>query len=346
MALDNNSAYKEADLLDVNSGATYPLILGREIWMPTLWVGSAELPVVADGADPDSCGAWNTPAIGEHTEEFSIKIQKFWNLRNRLNIALVGSSRVKSGVDPSLFTSGKALNWSFSGNEAIGARRIVENYLLPQSPRLQVVLLNLMPGWLFWRREVVWQDIRLSKGYRYDEAHSFWSSGVPSDYLNQVAGKSWSLSPYFDSLGGRDYGPGGNWGSEPIPYMNAYAEAFEEEPFASNWADLVATIELCDKRRIHVILVNFPQSPLYANTPVMGKYGPSWAAWHELSRRVDSLQVKYPYLHYYDAHRNANHDFPESCFGNEDHLNHNGAILMTARLDSMIKTYRLREIPD
>ncbi|MEK7392498.1 MAG: hypothetical protein AAB214_08005, partial [Fibrobacterota bacterium] len=156
---------------------------------------------------------------------------------------------------------------------------------------------------------------------------------------------TWPLTPFIDSLGGRDYGTGGSWGVDPVWYAPPAVEDFEAEPFLSNWTDLVETISMCEVRRIHVLLVNFPQSPLYANSPYMGKYGPTWANWQELSRRLDSLQTRHPYLHFYDAHRGARHEFPQAAFGNEDHLNHTGAILLTGKLDSIIRTFELREIP-
>jgi len=339
------TVYKEIGMLDLQDGTTTPLLQGAELWMPNLWVGSVELPVVADGADPDSSGAWITPSVGEHTEEFSVKIQRFWNLRNRLNIAFVGSSRGKSGVNPSLFTTGKTLNWGYSGNEAIGARSIVEHYVLPHAPRLQVVILSLMPGWMFNYRTWTWQDIAATVGFQYDNNHGFWKKGVPSSYLSYVARRTWSLSPYVDSLGGREYSNDG-WGSESPPAYPPAVESFDGEPFLSNWTDLEATIAMCEQRRIHVILVNFPQNPNYKNTPYMGKYGPTWATWRKLSAMLVDLQASHPYLHYYDANMDGGHDYASSSFTNEDHLGRLGAAILSGRLDSLIKSFDLRGIPN
>jgi hypothetical protein len=160
-----------------------------------------------------------------------------------------------------------------------------------------------------------------------------------------VGRRTWSLSPFFDSLGGRPYSSDG-WGTDNPPVNPPATENFDEEPFLANWNDLEATFDLCELRKIQVVLVNFPQSPYYSNSPYMGKYGPTWSTWRNLSEKILGLQAAHAYLHNYDANKDGHHDYDSASFTNEDHLGRLGAAILSARLDSLIRTLELREIPN
>jgi hypothetical protein len=196
---------------------------------------------------------------------------------------------------------------------------------------------------MFMYRQFTWQDIAATVGYRYDQNHAFWQSQVPASYLALVAQRTWTLSPYFDSLGGRNYRAAG-WGGPNPTATPPVSEDLTREPFLSNWTDLVQTVEICEQIGVHVVLVNFPQAPGFRSTAYMGKYGPTWATWKEISRRLVALQASHPYLHFYDANLDGNHDYVDSQAINSDHLSHAGAVVLTGRLDSMLRTFTLRSV--
>ncbi len=335
-ALDATNSAHAVYLLDLQTGATTRILAGTDLWQPSLWVGRPIPALVPGGADPDSTAAWNTPASDYIREEFAIKNRGFWLVRDRIEIAAIGSSRIKSGISSSTFTTGKAYNWGWSGSDPTGDRRVLEDYVLPQCPRLKVVILSLMPGWLFqYRGEIGWATLQPSLGYTYDKNHDFWRNGLPQGFLEITSSRSWSNSWFFDSLGTAQYGSLG-WESEAPILIPQVSEDFESPNFKGNWNDLMAMANICRSRSIDLILVNFPQSPGYAKTGHMGRYGPTWTTWHEIQRRLRAEEAANPWFHFYDAHADGHHDYPDSAGGNCDHLSAAGGRQLSRRLDSLI----------
>jgi len=339
-AIDGAGARRNLYLVDLESGASLGIASGVDLWQPSLWIGGAGSPLVHGDADPDSAGAWNTPETDYTQEEFAIKTRAFWLSKDRIEIAAIGSSRIKAGILPGEFRWGTAFNFGFSGSEPVADRRVLEDYVLPQCPRLQVVVLSLMPGWLFtYRGELAWNRILATWGYRYDSSHGFWKRGVPQDFLPVVAARSWPASPRYDSMGAT-FLPPGTWGAAPPPVILPPIEDFESDAFRRNWNDLVAMADSCRARGIDLVLVNFPQAPGYAQTAYMGKYGPTWETWAIVAARLRSMEAANPRFHFYDAHADGLHDYPDSAATNFDHLSTAGARILSRRLDSLVAAIR------
>ncbi|HNY29948.1 MAG TPA: TIGR02171 family protein [Fibrobacteria bacterium] len=337
VAVEPSGTHKEIHLLDLVSETSVPLLSAEELWMPNLWVGPTGANLSLEDSELDSAGAWTIPKNTYELEEFAIKTRAFWMRKDSVEIAFIGSSRAKAGFDPTLIRSGSAFNWAYSAAEIQGNRKVVEQYLLPHASRLRVVLLSLMPGWMFSYRSKSWTDIEAGFGYRYDANHRFWREGVPRSYLEVVGARSWPTSSLFDSLGGT-YHDQNDPVASPPPWLipAGTSEDFAKEPFVSNWTDLVATIDTLNRRGIQVVLVNFPQNKGYKDTPYAGIYGPTWATWKELTKRIRTLEAGRPLFHFYDANRDGLHDYPSWEFINADHLNSLGAIRLTSRLDSIL----------
>lgn len=340
-AIDLAGAHQHLHVLDLESGVSTLVASGEDLWQPALWVDRAATTGPEPQADADSSGAWNSPATDYTQEEFAIKARAFRAVREGVEIAAVGSSRMKAGIDPGSFTHGLAFNWGFSGADPVADREVLENYVLPHAPRLKVVLLSLMPGWWFdWRGEMVWQKVQASIGYRYDAAHDFWRAGVPDGYDSVVAARSWSASPSYDTLGGTRIDPHWwNLGGLP-PCTPPTTEDTSGAIFRKNWADLEAMAALCQARGVHLVLVNFPQDPDYARTACMGKYGPTWETWRILKARLRDLETRMSMVRLVDAHADGAHDYPDSAATNFDHLSWIGAQKLSGRLDSLIGTFR------
>jgi uncharacterized protein (TIGR02171 family) len=336
-AITPSGAYANLYLLDLDSGRSTRIASGRELWHPALWVGDAGAGVVAGDADPDSSGAYNTPETDYSQEEFAIKTRAWWLAKDRVEIAAIGSSRVKAGILPELLGQGRAFNFGVSGGEPVMDRRVLEDYVLPHAPKLKVVILSLMPGWLFqFRGQLVWDRVAVTDGVRYDRDHGFWEGGLPDGFLDLVRRRSWASSRSFDSLGGTVI-PRGKWGSV-AEFTTPPAEDFQSSPFVENWADLEAMADSCSARGIHLVIVNFPQAPVYATSPVMGKYGPTWATWKAIQSRLRALETAKPFLHFYDANMDGSHDYPDSAAINADHLSVVGARILSTRLDSLLNS--------
>lgn len=337
-AVDPANARRNLYLIDLDSARAIRIASGEDLWQPALWIGEASAP--ASGVDSDSAGAWNSPATDYAQEEFAIKARAYWLVRERIEIAAIGSSRVKAGIAPEVFSRGKAFNWGVSGGDPVSDRRVFEGYVLPQSPKLKVVVLSLMPGWLFWiRGDLLWNHVSATVGYRYDAGHGFWRDGLPSGFLDAVAARTWSASSLYDTMGGTKVDPHWwNTGATP-PCEPPPTEDFSGEVFQRNWADLTAIVDTCRARRIHLVLVNFPQDPAYAKTACMGKYGPTWATWAALKGRIQALGASNPWFHFLDAHADGAHDYAPEAATNFDHLSWIGAAQLSRRLDSLIAMF-------
>lgn len=338
-AIDGTGAYKNLYLVDVDAGSSTRIASGEQLWQPALWIGGQVPPITPGQADPDSSGAWNTPEVSVSQSEFAAKTQKFWPRRNLIEIAAIGSSRLKDGILPLEFHQGNAFNWGFDGSESIGDFAILRNYLLPHAPRLKVVIVSLMPGWLLnFRGDISWNSIPRTSGYRYDSSHSFWRNGIPSGYLEHVASRSMVAASKFDAAGSFSLEANG-WGASTPEYTIYPPDHLDRLEFSANWNELVSIIDTCARRNIHLIMVNFPQSPAYRNTPSMGRWGPGWSTWSLLKARLSKLDSAKTSFHFYDANADGLHDYPDSAAWNSDHLSSIGARMLTRRLDSMIATF-------
>lgn len=334
-AISHTGSQANLYVLDLDSGRSTRIASGRDLWHPALWVGAAGAGVVAGDAHPDSSGAYNTPETDYAQEEFAIKARAWWLVKDRIEIVAMGSSRVKAGILPEGFGPGKAFNFGVSGGEPVMDRRILEDYVLPHAPRVKVVVLSLMPGWLFqYRGQLVWDRVKVSDGVRYDRSHGFWASGLPEGFLEHVRRRNWATSRFFDTLGGTVISRG-KWGTV-AEYAAPPVEDVRSAEFESNWADLEAMVDSCAARGIHLVLVNFPQAPVYATSPVMGKYGPTWASWRTIRTRLRAMEAAKPLMHFYDANLDGGHDYPDSAAINADHLSVVGARILTSRLDSVL----------
>jgi len=338
-AIDGSGGQKNLYALDLTTGSSLKIASGEDLWQPGLWVGGMAKTNSVGGIDLDSAGAWNTPSLGYAQEESAIKLRGFFGLRDRIRIAAVGSSRIKAGIVAEDFQAGMGFNLGFSASETMADRIVIENYLLPHARNVKAIALSLMPGWMFSHRgDLEWSGLTASLGYRYDLAHGFWKDTLPPAYLERVASRVWPMSEGFDSLGTMELS-GNGWGAVPPVCAPPASEDFEGENFQANWKDLMVIVSLCQIRGIHLVLVNFPQSPAYAATACMGKYGPSWEAWKELRRRILAVQASNPYFHFYDANADGMHDYPDSAAWNEDHLSTSGAHILSRRLDTILQAW-------
>lgn len=335
IAQNSSGANQEIRLLDLETGRSQVLSISDEVWMPKLWIGK-QIRRVDSSARFDSAGLWNTPELGV-TVDFSHKASRFWRLRDQLDYVLLGSSRVRYGLNPQSIKSGLTLNWGLDGGEFYTAKNVLEDYILPHTPRLKGVVMSIEPGWWFKFTQQAWPAVASTVGYRFDANHGFWKAGIPSGYLEAVAGRKLPIRN-FDSLGG-DIHPVSQFGWGSTECHPPATEDMDAEPFASNWNDLETSIRSLESRRIHLVLLNFPQNPLYRNVPeCMGRYGPSWSTWRILQQRLRSLEAAHPYFHFYDANLDGMHGYPWNFFLDADHLADSGAIRLSTSLDSVLRS--------
>lgn len=336
MALESNSAYKEAHLLDLNSGTATPLVSGHEIWMPMLWVGSTAPEPVAGAANPDSTGRYFDPVETPEGTIFGERLLQFWLRKDSADVVVLGSSH-SSGLLPSHFPSHRMLNLSVPASTIPDWDKIARRIVLPNAPRLKVMTINLMAGWFFpsggaWPGGCWSSSLASTTGMRYDSAHDYWKSGFLPGFVDQVKLRLGARSAPIVPTG-IDY-IGAGWGGV-VDLHPASREDSTLPEFTANMASVEALAATLARLGIHLVMINAPQSPAYRKTVYAGRYGPTWPAYHAILERFRDLESRNPYFHLYDAYLDGMHDYVEEEAGNWDHLAIRGSQKLGRRLDSL-----------
>jgi hypothetical protein len=326
--------------INLDTKAVLQVVEGVELSDPYLWIGQPHDTSSLCGFS-DSLGNYGVPPLSGDQVLFSYKMHLFWKLHRNLEIAFVGSSQVYSGIDCAKLPGYTALNLGNSGAGVLASANLIRNYILPSCPKIKLIGISAGIYWLgnpggeagdSWTTA-----LSQSKGYQYDLHHNFWREGFPAGFDECVA-----QAPYLtyfncdtaglcldqcDSWGGAapDMAAGGdwNWGLTDPEYVD-------------NFNEITRLIEDCAEAKVHVLMVNFPESPAYKNTDHYSRFGPSWATGKTVAAQLKSLEGSHPNFHFYDAYNDGNHDYSDAEAINWNHLCPKGADKLTGRIDSLV----------
>ena len=118
----------------------------------------------------------------------------------------------------------------------------------------------------------------------------------------------------------------------------------------SNWTDkmpdavtwqidrLHRFLEKTESRGIYVVGIVFPQNPLYRETGSWGRYGPRRSEIPVILDSLYELEKEFGHFQLMNENKMGNHDYVDFMALNTDHLSHEGAVQITRRLDSLLKT--------
>ena len=130
--------------------------------------------------------------------------------------------------------------------------------------------------------------------------------------------------------------PSGGWGDTLIDKGDyAFSDTFVQ----TNLRTIAASADTLAAHGVELIIVNYPQNPLYKYTSSIGRYGPSRATYGLVTQWVDSLCRANPSVHFYDANNGGDHDYDGSEAFDPNHLNYLGAQKLSRRLDSLLTLY-------
>lgn len=337
-SIDAAGAYRHLYLVDVRTGVSTRIVeaSSSDLWQPALWVGGA-IPV--GNVVRDSLFQYGYPENAADNIELLARLPLFWIQHQDVEAVALGSSHTSNGILPSEFGSVRMLNLAFAGSRLPDQRDALLTYVLPHAPKLKWVVLSLMPGWLFgqgWTTS--WDKTMLSKGAIHDRAHGGWPDSLPAGWSGQAKDlfDSYLLGGLFDSLGGYLGNKTANgWGRER-PEMQDQSEGRDStDPTLVRSLDSLRSLaQILSARGVKTILVAFPQSPGYRNTPLSGRYGPSWATYGAIKAVISGWNI--PGFHFYDAHLDGLHDYTDAEAQNWDHLNEIGARKISRRIDSLM----------
>lgn len=331
-------------LVDIKDSSILTLVEGNELWHPTLWVEHNHNRLPSDTTlAADSLGVYMLETSVLEARILKVKMDLFWTNRTFAKIAITGSSRSFSGINPTLLTAGYALNYSFSAQDMASTEFFVNNYYLPLEMNIQTIVIALdIDRWSF-TDENFNSIYNSAPGYAYDEQHGFWKNGAPAMMPKIVLD---NISPDPHEYGIYAYNRGEYKseisGLDDSPEVNFLAYNKQKADF--NKKKLQSIIDVAKSYGVNVVGVIFPQSPLYIKSEnIWGRYGPSLDDAANLLDYLDSLAKANDNFYILDEYKNGQNDYKSTDFSNEDHLGLDGADKLSKRLDSLL--LKIKENP-
>jgi hypothetical protein len=253
--------------------------------------------------------------------------------------AFVGSSPTYFGIDPSYISNVKALNLGAMNSSQILGLTIVNNYALPQLPNLKIIGIGLDPGQIDDFNVVNPYMTGLSRaiGYELDQTNNFWKNGLPLQIQQKIAlfdsSSSW---PDFFSTGFTIQKASNGWGPTLIDGTDY---DFENDTIQRNFSIFKTLADTLASHGIHLLVIEFPESPAYKQTSMIGRLGPSRTTYAKIVSWLRAIEQANPYFHFYDANMDGNHDYSDAEALDCNHLGYLGARKLSMRIDSLFGTY-------
>ena len=284
----------------------------------------------------DSIGLYDDPPGGEAQNDFAVKMHLFWKLHNDLDIIFIGDPTLYCGIDCGAIDNYQGLNMgiNFCGISCMSA--IIDNYLLVHAPKLKLVGVNVPFYFEIWLGSAE-NTIGQSKGYLYDKAHDFWKDGVPAGFDYAISKQPFPslMDHMWDSLGLRLWDCQG-WGDTVPDQAFARNWTVNDSGYKAQFSAIVEIIENLSLRHVHLLMINFPESPYYRNTSYFTRFGPGWETGRAVIAQLKALDDMYPYFHFYDAYLEGNHDYTNGEATSYDRLCPVGAAKLTGRVKRLI----------
>jgi uncharacterized protein (TIGR02171 family) len=311
------------------------LAAGENLVQPGLWLGTSATP---GELDLDSLGYYNDPPVDASQAILATKMPLFWSGHDQWELVALGTSQVAYGINPQRFTGIRAFNFAFDSNEWLGTREMTVNYVLNHCPKLKVVIIDLLFGRMGYVSDG-WKSRSVTKGFVYDRDHGYWKDSLPAGFVEGVLQAPNGIDNNYDAYG---YYPAASagWGPNPLPMELGIDWTTDDPQYQENFRQLEDFARLLTAAKIHLIIVNCPNSPAYKDTPYYQRYGPGQATARAIVAQMRGLEAISPYVHFYDAHNFGDHDYGDEDARNWNHLSARGATKLSDRLDSLIRTFR------
>ncbi len=326
-------------LISLKDSSYLKVAQGDGLCDPYLWIDPAQVSEIPDPyVDFAKYDVPMEASYGSQTQ-LTEKLKLFWKRSAAFQVAVVGSSPAYYGVDPSAMHSFSTVNMGVFMGEILLSEVFAQNYFLHHTP-LRAVVMDLDPGFL--NSNYYWNDPFLnglydSQGFQFDKKNNFWNAGFPAQVSSKITALGPASWPDFDSVGyARIHVTSGGWGDTLIDKGDfSFTDTFVQ----TNLATIAATADTLSAHGVSLILVHYPENPLYKSSSSIGRYGPSKTTYNLVVQWVDSLCATHPGVHFYDANSGGNHDYTDSEALDPNHLNYLGAQKLSRRLDSLLGQY-------
>ena len=338
--LDSSGLRHKLWALGLEDKNTREIVRGTDLWQPSLWVEPRDS---FTEAGADSIGAYDTPFADVSLEQLATKMVRFWDVRDFIEVAAMGSSRTMHGFAPDAIRSAKAFNFATSCGPLDLDDTLLANYLMPQSRMLKFVILEFDASWLLHVAcDGPCRLFNLTLGRTSDRNHGNWRDSLPSKISSRIQQQSWTTSAKFSRWGG--YGSFANgWGQDVSNDWDQYLPVHPDTSavlFKRSIALLEQMLDTLGSRGVKVLVVGYPMSPPYRKTLWPGRHEPEWDLYHQVQRVVMGLQAKHIYMRFYDAHKDGLHDYTDVDAYDGDHLSNTGALKLSTRIDSILVNWK------
>lgn len=311
---------------------------GEDLYHPHLW-SRHKASNEDDGLDLDSAGVYRD-LVAETSEMIMYpKMRMFWDMKDSLELVMVGSSRVRRGFDPK-HMSHPSLNWGFDGGELWGEIYLAENYVIPHVKNLKTLVIEISPDLQSlpstFKNKMLFDQ---APGYIYDANHDFWRDSLPQNFVRLVdENVSYSSSDFEECVatGGLFNQPCSGWGSVGEIDRDSVYNENEMTYYRDVFKEFDEFIERTKSKKFRVVGVVFPQSPLYAKTGAFGRHGLQKSIAKKTLEHLDSLAAKYSHFVMIDENKFGAHDYTDEMAVDFDHLCTKGARKFSMRLDSLL----------
>ena len=325
-------------LVDFKDSSITELVQGENIFHPYLW--SRFKSGDASSLDLDSAGVYRDQTAEISEIIMNPKMRMFWDMKDSLELVMLGSSRVRRGFDPHYMTR-PSLNFGYDGSELWGELYMAENYVIPHVKNLKTLVLeialDLQSNTPEFKYSILFER---APGYIYDAHKNFWKDSLPKNFVDMVDENVFYSKFDLDSCvstGGFYSQPCLGWGkSGEVGRDSVFTEA-EMKVYNDVFKKFDDFIEKTKNSGFHVVGIIFPQSPLYAKTGSFGRYGPPKSTARKTLAHLDSLAAKYSHFVMMDEYHYGAHDYTNEMALDFDHLCVAGAKKLTLRLDSLLK---------
>ena len=266
-----------------------------------------------------------------------MKLKLFWKEFQSLQCGIVGGSPTYYGLNPAYLASVKALNMATIASSAFTSYTIASQYILPQLPHLSVLIMGLDAYSMTYNQANPYLNgLPRTLGYQFDEANNFWKSGIPQGVRDKIAAFDSTQWPDYYLNGFTRQTTTGGWG---LPQIDGADYTFEDSAVQVNVLLFKLLADTLAARKTHVLVINYPENPLYKQTDMIGRLGPSRETYAKLAAWLRNLEGQNPYFHFYDANNNGDHDYTDAEALDCNHLNYLGAQKLTKRVDSLVQGY-------
>ena len=337
-------AHVKIAVVNLEDNSVTELVEGGELWHPCLWVKANVLPENDYLLDMDSAGVYIDGSTTASELVMKTKMRMFWDMKDSLELAAVGTSRTERGFDPNEITDYVSLNLGYPGGDLLGELYFAENYVLNHVKNLKVLVLEIAPDLQNnspdFRFQVLYDA---APGYVYDRNHHFWVDGLPENFVNFVdANIVYTQEDYDGYVSGLGLlkADSMGWGGTAEVEMDSNGTEIQMEYYQNAQDSLENFIERVVKKGIKVVAAVYPQSPLYANTGAFGRYGIRKSVVKESFARLEMLSEKYANFEFFDEYKFGNHDYTEKMALDYDHMSAFGATQFSKRLNSLLKTMK------